>query len=155
MASNESSVVEVLKRRPKAVSRLKQPYHNVAGTKVMLTDQQYQFTQAALITKDSETLINRVREIYQTDAANARVIARENFQKPNIELYLGDRGYKALDVLHQAMLEAPSWTDKIRAADSLADRQFGKATQRIEQQTNKVSININLNATDTQQIEDN
>lgn len=137
---------QIKTRKPKTAPKLKQPYKSpITGEIVQLTDNQHQFTDAALTAKDSATLINRVMEIYETDLQSARVIARQNFNKPNIELYLGDRGYKALDVLTEAMTDKEaSWTDRIKAADSIADRQFGKATQRTEVKTQGVTLNIDL-----------
>lgn len=112
----------------------------------MLTDSQKSFVDAALEAKDSSVLVKRVQEIYECEASVARVIARQNFQKPNIVEYLGDRGYKALDVLNEAMIDPDaSWNDRIRAADSLADRTFGKATQRTE--STSVSVNIGIDLT--------
>lgn len=141
-------------RKPKTAPKLKQPYKSpVTGEIVNLTDNQRQFTEAALTTKDSETLINRVMEIYQTNKQSARVIARQNFSKPNIELYLGDRGYKAIDILTEAMEDdRAKWSDRITAANSIADRQFGKATQKIEQHSTSVNLNLDLTKmTDTEQ----
>lgn len=112
----------------------------------MLTDNQKQFTEAALEAPTSGILIDRVQEIYRTkNRKTAQVIARQNFLKPNIEAYLGDRGYKALDVLTEAMnTKKASWSDRITAANSIADRQFGKATQKIEQTTTGVTLTIDL-----------
>lgn len=132
-------------RKPKTAPKLKRPYISPAGEKVWLTDSQHAFTEAALKAKDSETLINRVMEIYETNRASAAVIARQNFQKPNIELYLGDRGYKALDILQEAMTDSNAqWSDRIKAAESIADRQFGKATQRTEVTSRNINIQIDL-----------
>lgn len=133
-------------RKPKTAPKLKQPYKSpVTGEIVNLTDNQRQFTEAALTAKDSEVLINRVMDIYQTNKQSARVIARQNFNKPNIELYLGDRGYKAIDVLTEAMEDnSAKWSDRITAANSIADRQFGKATQNIQSTTEVVTLNLSL-----------
>lgn len=133
-------------RKPKTAPKLKQPYKSpITGQVVDLTDNQHQFTEAALTVKDSDVLINRVMEIYQTNRQSARVIARQNFNKPNIVEYLGDRGYQALDVLNEAMTDSKaSWTDRIRAADSIADRQFGKAIIKQEVHSTGISLNIDL-----------
>ena len=121
-------------RKPRTAPKLKQPYTSpINGQVVKLTDNQAQFTEAALTAPTSQTLIDRVQEIYQCNRKTAQVIARQNFLKPNIELYLGDRGYRAIDVLNEAMTdEKASWSDRISAAKDIADRQFGKATQRTE-----------------------
>jgi len=132
-------------RKPKTAPKLKQPYISPDGIRVLLTDSQKEFTDAALQAKDSSVLIQRTMEIYETNLSSARVIARQNFSKPNIMEYLGDRGYKALDVLNEAMTDKKaSWTDRIKAADSLADRQFGKAMQRQEVHTTGVTLTIDL-----------
>ena len=135
-------------RKPKTAPKLKQPYTSpVNGQIIQLTDNQHEFTEAALTAPTSDILINRVMEIYQTNRKSARVIARQNFLKPSIEQYLGDRGYKALDVLNQAMTDTKaSWSDRITAANSVADRQFGRATQRVE--THSTSVNLSLSLKD-------
>lgn len=132
-------------RKPKTAPKLKQPYTNTKGQTVMLTDNQKQFTDAALTIRDSKKFINKVKEIYQTNTNSAQVIARQNFNKPNIIEYLGDRGYRALDVLNEAMTDTDAnWSDRIKAADSIADRQFGRAVQTLQANTTSVSINIDL-----------
>ncbi len=133
-------------RKPKTAPKFKQPYKSpVNGSTVLLTDSQKQFTEAALTAPTSTLLIKRVMEIYQTNNQSARVIARQNFQKPNIEQYLGDRGYKALDVLNEAMTDdKANWSDRITAANSIADRQFGRATQKIESTSTSVNLTLSL-----------
>jgi hypothetical protein len=125
------------------ISRLKKPYTSPDGHTVMLTDKQHKFAENALNVVDSETLIRRTMELYNTEYGVARVIARENFQKPNLQLYLGDRGYKALDTIHE--IASDTEVDKavrLNAAKDLADRQFGKATQRTEVKQQTVSVNL-------------
>lgn len=121
-------------RKPRTAPKLKQPYKSpITGQIVNLTDNQHQFTEAALKKTDSNVLIKRVQEIYETDRHTATVIARQNFNNPSIIQYLGDRGYRAIDVLNEAMTdEKAAWSDRIRAAQDIADRQFGKAMQRAE-----------------------
>lgn len=140
-------------RKPKTAPKLKQPYKSpVNGQTVMLTDNQRQFTEAALQAPTSEILINRVMDIYQTNRNSAQVITRQNFNKPNIEQYLGDRGYKALDVLDQAMTDdKANWSDRITAANSIADRQFGRATQRTESISVSLQFGMDLGSV----VEDN
>lgn len=135
-------------RRPKTAPKLKQPYKSpVSGQTVMLTDSQKQFTDAALTAPTSDLLIDRVMEIYQTNRNSAQVISRQNFSKPNIVEYLGDRGYRALDVLTEAMKDKEAnWSDRINAAKDIADRQFGRATQRIEAHTTGVTLNLDLSS---------
>lgn len=147
-------MIEPIKtRKPKTAPKLKTPYISPnTGQVVRLTDNQKQFTDAVLSAPTSEILINRVMEIYQTNRKSAQVITRQNFLKPNIELYLGDRGYKALDVMYEIMtkqdLNSKSPDDtRLAAAKEIADRQFGKATQRTEVNSSKLSIHIDLTGT--------
>lgn len=139
-------------RKPKTAPKFKRPYQSpVNGKVVNMTDSQAQFTAAALQLRDSDTLITRVQEIYETDRQTARVITRQNFNKPNIIEYLGDRGYKAVDVLTEAMqADSATWSERITAAKDIADRQFGKAVQR----SNNINQNFTREISDTNAIYD-
>lgn len=128
-----------------SVPRAKQPYVSPDGETVMMTDKQHQFVQTALEQPTSETLIKRTMEIYNTDRQNALVIARQNFNKPNLLLYMGDRGYRALDTINEVMTKSDKDELRLAAARDLADRAFGKATQRQEIKQQTVSVNLTFN----------
>jgi hypothetical protein len=141
--------------KPKAGSRAKLPYTNPQGKMVMLTDKQKQWVDALKGAKTAKELNAATRQIYNiSDDNTTRMMMSENMRKPNIVEYLGDRGYQALDVLQQAVTdENARWSDRIAAANSVADRQFGRATQRIEQHSTSVNVSIDLTNTASQETE--
>lgn len=100
----------------------------------------------------------------------AEVIASENLRKPEIMAYLSNHVDKAQTVVVEAMgatrkqygfnpdtksMELVGEDDdhaiRLRAADSLLDRIYGKAKQSVEIQSTTVSISIDLSGTDTEQ----
>ncbi len=139
------SLYSPTKNGPANTPRAKRPYKTPDGETTLLTDKQHSFAKAALEIPTSNALIKRVQEIYHTDRANALVIARENFVKPNIMLYMGDRGYKALDTINE-LAQNPEIESSVRlgAARDLADRTFGKPTQRTEVKQQTVTVDLNF-----------
>lgn len=103
--------------------------------------------------KDSAT--EAAIQSYDTDNRFvAAEIAKENLMKPYIVTELAKHSKsieniitdKIYDLTNQPQLEAVK--EGLLNARWAHDKIFGKATQRIEQQTNKVSININLNSSE-------
>lgn len=64
-------------------------------------------------------------------------------QKPESQIYLKEHIDKAKETV-VSLLNSDKDDIRLRASDSILDRELGKATQRMEVQTNKVSINIDL-----------
>lgn len=115
----------------------------------MLTDKQKAFADAVQATATSEQLITQTQAIYDTDRNTARVMVAENLQKPNIVQYLGDRGYRALDVMNEAMNDKTAkWADRLRAAEGLADRQFGRPSTTVNVNSTTVAMSIDLTQKD-------
>jgi hypothetical protein len=117
-------------RKPKTAPKVKRPRINPDGQKVWMTDNQHQFGEALLNAKGGSELIDKTQDIYETDRNTARVIINENLKKPNIQQYLGKRGYEAIDTIYQIMKKKKTSEEtRLRAAQDLTDRYFGKAVQ--------------------------
>jgi hypothetical protein len=110
-----------------------------------------------------------IKEVYNvtTDRA-AEVMASENLRKPAIMAYLNNHADKAQEVLVKAMKakkkqygfnpdtkrmellgEEDDHAIRLRAADSVLDRVYGKATQRLETASTSVSFTIDLSGMGT------
>lgn len=91
-------------------------------------------------------------QTYQAKNRNvARVIAKENLMKPNIQNYLAKYDNTAqetiVDIMNNSreLKEEPQHANiALRAADSILDRVHGKATQKIEQHSTSVNLNLDL-----------
>lgn len=109
-----------------------------------------------------------VKHAYRDTTQSTRgVIASENIKKPNIQMYLENHGYNAVaDIIQIAKYskeygnrgdrDGASYASVALAANrDIADRAFGKATQRTEVISKSVSVNIDLTGTvsDVQQAE--
>lgn len=127
-----------------------------------LTRKQQAFVQY-LIDNPTSSAAEAVRHAYNlkdTSKANstARTIAAENMAKPSVALELAKHSRTAelalLEVLqtskdfsHQGNTAGASYAaTAVSAANSILDRVHGKATQRIEQSSQAVTINIDLTA---------
>jgi len=88
----------------------------------------------------------------------AGTIAVENMQKPAIMAVLEKHDLKAQKVLAEGLQatkgiyangekvdEEIDHQVRLRAADSILDRLHGKATQRVEQHSTSVNLNLSLN----------
>lgn len=91
--------------------------------------------------------INQTDAYRQVHPNAADITARANayqlMKKPEAQIYLQKHIDKAKETV-VGLLDSEKDDIRLRSADSILDRELGKATQRIEQQTNKVSININM-----------
>lgn len=97
------------------------------------------------------------RHAYNTSNDNvSRVVASENLTKPNIKLELAKHSRTAENTLLKVMDYSSNYGSEggregasyaavaISAARDILDRVHGKATQRIEQQSTSVNLNLNL-----------
>ena len=73
----------------------------------------------------------------------ARVNSYKLMRKPEAQVYLQKHIAKAKATM-VSLMDSDKDDIRLRSADSILDRELGKATQRMEVQTNKVSINIDL-----------
>lgn len=88
------------------------------------------------------------RQVHPTAGDNsARSNAYKLMKKPDAQIYLQKHIDKAKQTV-VALLDSDKDDIKLKSADSILDRSLGKATQRVEMQSEQVSININL--TDSQ-----
>ena len=78
-----------------------------------------------------------------TSYKTGTVIATENLAKPSVQLYLNEHIQKAKNRVVE-LIDSKKDDIALRASDSVLDRALGKATQRIEQQTTSVNLNIDL-----------
>ena len=73
----------------------------------------------------------------------AKNIASENLTKPNIQLYLDEHINKAKNRI-VTLIDSEKEEIALRASDSVLDRSLGKATQRTENTTEVVQLNLTL-----------
>jgi phage terminase small subunit len=100
----------------------------------------------------ADTLINNPK-ISATQAAaqtyntttrgSAAITAHENLLKPNVQLYLSAHIDKAKNRI-VTLVDSDKEEIALRASDSILDRALGKATQRIEQHSTSVNLNLDL-----------
>lgn len=134
-----------------------------------LTRKQAQFVQE-LVKNPKQSAAKAAQKVYgrnKTPNINtAAAIASENLTKPNVMLELSKYSQTAelviLEVLEESrkrMKEdksrAVDWANSARqTADSLLDRVHGKATQKVEQQSTTVTLNIDLTSSLTEATEE-
>lgn len=80
-----------------------------------------------------------------TTFKTASVIAAENLDKPSVRLYLNQHIEKAKNRVIE-LIDSEKEDIALRASDSVLDRALGKPTQRVE--NTSTSVNLNLNLTD-------
>ena len=78
-----------------------------------------------------------------TTVATAQQIAMENLRKPSVQLYLDKHIDKAKNRVVE-LIDSDKEEIALRAADSVLDRALGKATQKVEQHTSVVNLNLSL-----------
>jgi phage terminase small subunit len=86
-----------------------------------------------------------------TTYGTAGTIATQNLKEPKVLKYLNKHLDKAEITVLDVMQNSSQLKDEpahaaiaLKAADSVIDRLMGKATQRIEQQTNVVTLSLSL-----------
>lgn len=128
-----------------------------------LTRKQESFVRH-LITNPKASATEAASQSYDVKSREvAATIAKENLRKPQIMAILGKHDVKAQKALVEG-LEAErnvyrfngdsksyelvgvekDHQSRLRAADSILDRLHGKATQRIEQHSTSVNLNLSL-----------
>lgn len=126
-----------------------------------LTGKQKAFADAILANPKRPAYV-AAGEAYETvDTDTQMSIASENLRKPQIMAYLSDRAQEAEIVLFDTMQRsnelietAPGYaTAAIAAANSVLDRVHGKATQRIESTSTRLTISIDLTQEDVDVVE--
>lgn len=110
-----------------------------------LTRKQKRFADL-LLNNPKLSAAQAVREVYnitRPDSSTPRTVAAENLAKPNIQLYMDAHVQKAKNKIIQLI---DSKADKIAlaASDSVLNRALGKPTQRVEQHTTSVSLELAL-----------
>jgi phage terminase small subunit len=83
---------------------------------------------------------------------SAREIAHTNMTKTNIQIYMDKHVDKAKQTIVN-LLNSEKDDIKLRAADSILDRQLGKSTQRIDQTTSVTLVQPILNSQSVQQVQ--
>lgn len=133
--------------KPKTGSRKKEQVRTANGTfSAKLTRKQKAFADM-IISQPKTSATEIVRQTYNvSDTNTAKSIASENLTKPNIVAYIDEHVTKARDKI-VSLLEAEKEEIQLRSAQDILDRTLGKATQRTEVRTEKLSINIDLTGT--------
>ena len=84
------------------------------------------------------------REVHPTASdITARVNSYKLFKKPEAQIYLQEHINRARDTIVDLMA-SPNERIRLDASTSVLDRELGKPTQRTEQQSTSVNINIDL-----------
>lgn len=86
------------------------------------------------------------RQVHPTASDNtARNNASQLMKKPEAQIYLQKHIEKAKNTIVE-LLDSEKDEIRLKSADSILDRSLGKATQRVQVQSEQVSININMTA---------
>jgi len=108
-----------------------------------LTRKQEAFVKE-LITNPKQSATKAVEKTYNVNSnAVARAVASENLTKPNVLAHLQANSERAEQVIVD-LLKADKDEVKLAASKDILDRVHGKATQKIEQSTTGVTLNIDL-----------
>lgn len=112
-----------------------------------LTRKQKAFADALLANKKMSAT-QAVRETYNVKAegSTARTVAAENMAKPSIQIYMQSHADSAVNRVVQ-LVKSKREEIALAASKDILDRVHGKPTQRIEQHTTGVTINIDLAST--------
>lgn len=117
---------------PKQGTRKKKNYTTAKGNKTALTYKQKKLEDLAL------TGMSRTRAAMQvyntTDYSIAASIASENLKKPQVVIYRDEHVQKAKAKVVE-LIDSENENIALKASDSVLDRQLGKATQKVEQNT--------------------
>lgn len=108
-----------------------------------LTKKQANFVKELLSDKKVSATEAARRSYNVTSDNSASLIASENLRKPQIMKYLHDNAEVAEQVIVD-LLKADKDEVKLAASKDILDRVHGKATQKIEQTTTGVTLNIDL-----------
>lgn len=86
------------------------------------------------------------KQVHPTASDNtARNNASQLMKKPEAQVYLQKHIEKAKNTIVE-LLDSEKDEIRLKSADSILDRSLGKATQRVQVQSEQVSININMTA---------
>lgn len=86
------------------------------------------------------------KQVHPTASDNtARNNASQLMKKPEAQIYLQKHIEKAKNTIVE-LLDSEKDEIRLKSADSILDRSLGKATQRVQVQSEQVSININMTA---------
>jgi phage terminase small subunit len=140
-----------VKPRPKTGRRAKRSYNGIK-----LTDKQKAFADA-LLNNPQASAAQAAEETYNIENKHiAEVIGSENLKKPEIIRYLQQNASEAelvmLDIMRTSQKYAKTGSREgaayasvgVSAAKDILDRVHGKATQRTELISKKVSVTIDL-----------
>ena len=138
----------------------------LTGKQVKLTRKQQRFVEFILNNPKASATEAAMQTYNVANRDVAKSVAAENLAKPNILAILANHDLQAQKALSEGLkatkglyhdgemvAEEPDHTVRLRAADSILDRLHGKATQRIEQHTSVVTLNLSLADVASQPVE--
>lgn len=133
--------------KPKTGSRAKIQYRTSKGTYTSkLTRKQKAWADTYIVDKKAP-LTDIARQTYNvTDSKVAHDISRQNLENPRIQVYLEQHVDKAREKI-VSLISSDKEEIALRASQDVIDRTHGKATQRTEVQSSKLSIHIDLTGT--------
>ena len=99
------------------------------------------------ISKTLGLVEDQVRELLGTKLAAATIARIQSVFYPDASQRVTQLGNLALDTILQVMLTAEKDSDRLKAAQDLADRALGKATQVVE------TRNLNFNVGEVEQLD--
>jgi len=133
--------------KPKTGSRAKTQVRTKDGTySTKLTRKQKAFADEYI--RDTKApnsdIVKRTYNI--TDTHTASQMARQNLNKPEIQLYIQEHINKAKEKIVE-LVDSDKEEIAFRASVDILDRTTGKAIQRTEQVSTGVTLNIDLSGT--------
>lgn len=132
------------------MSAPKQPTQSKTSTK--LTHKQKAWADY-LINNPKDSGTEAAAQTYNvSNRKSAEVIASENLRRPSIQLYLEEHIDKAKYRMI-TLVDSEKEDIALRASDSILDRALGKATQKIEQHSTSVNLNLDLTNITSEQEE--
>ncbi len=110
---------------------------------MQLTRKQKAFADELLNNPKQSATQAAVKTYNVSSPGAAAVQAHQNLMKPNVQLYLSEHIDKAKNRVI-TLVDSDKEEIALRASDSILDRALGKATQKIEQHTTAVTLELNL-----------
>jgi hypothetical protein len=123
--------------KPKGGVKKKKNFTTSQGNKARLTYKQKKLEDLAL---QGMSRTQAAMKVYNTsDYSVAASIASENLKKPQVIIYREEHVDKAKARIVE-LVDSENESVALKASDSILDRQLGKATQRIEQNTTVTEV---------------
>lgn len=133
------------KPKPKTGSRAKQQYRTANGTYSSKLTRKQKAWSDTYLEQPKAPLTDIARQTYNvTDSKTAHDISRQNLENPRIIQYIEQHQEKARDKIVE-LVDSKTERIALDASKDILDRTQGKATQRTEVKSTRITISLTGN----------